>query len=83
MVLKHDPRPDVAATCSPAPTSKRPTAPAANIVGYQPLFSAIGILRDGKLVSLLERRDIEARSPEMIVAELIRAFGQVCSRGIA
>jgi putative YphP/YqiW family bacilliredoxin len=34
----------------------------------------VGILRDGKLVYMLERRDIETRSAEMIAAELTQAF---------
>jgi hypothetical protein len=32
---------------------------------------------------MLERRDIETRSAEMIADELIRAFDEVCPAGIA
>ena len=42
--------------------------------GYPPSSPSVGILRDGKLVYMLERREIESRSAEMIAAELTRAF---------
>jgi hypothetical protein len=32
---------------------------------------------------MLERRDVESRSAEMIAAELIRAFDEVCPAPIA
>ena len=51
--------------------------------GFAPSSPSIGILRDGKLIYMLERRDIETRSAEMIAAELIRAFDAVCSAPIA
>ena len=45
---------------------------------YPPSSPSIGILRDGKLVYMLERRDIEIRNAEMIAAELTRAFDEHC-----
>jgi putative YphP/YqiW family bacilliredoxin len=45
--------------------------------GYPPSSPSIGILRDGKLVYMLERRDIESRSAEMIADELTRAFDRL------
>ena len=51
--------------------------------GYAPSSPSIGILRDGKLVYMLERRDIETRSAEMIAAELTAAFDRVCDSQVA
>ena len=51
--------------------------------GYAPSSPSIGVLRDGKLVYMMERRDIETRSAEMIAAELTAAFDRVCGAQIA
>ena len=48
--------------------------------GYPPSSPSIGILRDGKLVYMLERRDIENRSAEQIAALLTTAFDTYCAR---
>jgi putative YphP/YqiW family bacilliredoxin len=47
--------------------------------GYPPSSPSIGILRDGQLVYMMERRDIEVSSPEMIASALARAFEQHCA----
>jgi len=51
--------------------------------GYPPSSPSIGILRDGQLVYMMERRDIEMSSPEMIASALTRAFDQFCARQAA
>ena len=48
--------------------------------GYPPSSPSIGILRDGQLVYMMERRDIEMSSPEMIASALTRAFDQLCAK---
>jgi len=45
---------------------------------YPPSSPSIGLLRDGKLVYLLERRQIEGRDADQIAAELTAAFDQYC-----
>ena len=47
--------------------------------GYRPSSPSIGILRDGALVYMMERYQIEGRGPEQIAAELKRAFDEVCA----
>mgnify|MGYP000023425870 CR=1 FL=1 len=47
--------------------------------GYPPSSPSIGILRDGKLVYMMQRRDIEMRDAEMIANELKAAFEKVCT----
>ena len=46
--------------------------------GYPPSSPSIGILRDGKLVYMLERRNIETREAHAIAADLVNAFNQLC-----
>jgi putative YphP/YqiW family bacilliredoxin len=51
--------------------------------GYPPSSPSIGILRDGQLVYMMERRDIEVSSPEMIAAALAGAFEKCCVKAEA
>jgi putative YphP/YqiW family bacilliredoxin len=46
--------------------------------GYPPSSPSIGILRDGKLVHMLQRSDIEHRDSSDIANELKRAFDRFC-----
>src|SRR6185503_8385118 len=47
--------------------------------GYGPSSPSIGILKDGELVYIMERYQIEGRGPEDIASELKRAFEEVCA----
>jgi putative YphP/YqiW family bacilliredoxin len=48
--------------------------------GYAPSSPAIGLLKDGKLVKMFERKDLEGRHPLMIAQTLVDAFGEVCTK---
>jgi putative YphP/YqiW family bacilliredoxin len=48
--------------------------------GYQPSSPAIGILKDGKLLQMFERRDLEGRHPMTIAQTLIDAFNEHCAK---
>ena len=48
--------------------------------GYAPSSPSIGILKDGKLVQMFERRDLEGRPPAMIAQALSDAFANHCSK---
>ena len=45
---------------------------------YPPSSPSIALLRDGKLVFMMERRDIETKTAPMISAALVAAFDQHC-----
>ena len=79
MALKHTVKPDVVATVFAGGDVEATNRARGYFSGYAPSSPSIGILRDGKLVYMLERREIETRSAEMIAAELTRAFDRVCS----
>ena len=46
---------------------------------YPPSSPSIGLLQDGKLVFMMERRDIENRDAASIAARLTAAFDEHCS----
>jgi len=48
--------------------------------GYQPSSPAIGFIKDGKLVQMFERRDLEGRNPMVIAQSLIEAFDTHCTK---
>lgn len=51
--------------------------------GYPPSSPAIGILRDGELVYMMQRSDIETSDPRRIAESLTQAFNQFCSKTAA
>jgi putative YphP/YqiW family bacilliredoxin len=51
--------------------------------GYPPSSPSIGILRDGKLVYMMERRQIETREAAAIAADLTEAFDRLCATSAA
>ena len=48
--------------------------------GYMPSSPAIGFLKNGELVQLFERRDLEGRPPAVIAQALTEAFNTHCSK---
>ena len=83
MALEHQPRPDVVATVFAGGDVEATDRARGYFAGYAPSSPSIGILRNGKLVYMMERRDIETRSAEAIATELRAAFDRVCAPTIA
>lgn len=52
----------------------------AYLAPYPPSSPCIGLLKDGKVAAIIERRDIEGRSPAEIAEALKAAFDKFCSR---
>lgn len=50
--------------------------------GNPPTSPAIAILRDGKLVYLMQRFVIENSTPQAIAEELSRAFNELCAQAV-
>ncbi|MBI1740319.1 MAG: BrxA/BrxB family bacilliredoxin, partial [Candidatus Koribacter versatilis] len=55
----------------------------AYFTGYPPSSPSIGILRDGKLVYMMQRSQIETREAHAITADLKAAFDQHCAAATA
>jgi putative YphP/YqiW family bacilliredoxin len=51
--------------------------------GHPPTSPAIAILRDGKLVYLMQRFVIEQATAQQIAGELVRAFDEFCAKTMA
>ena len=48
--------------------------------GYAPSSPSIGFLKDGKLIQMFERRDLEGRPPFVIAEALVGAFNDHCGK---
>src|SRR3954462_5581431 len=48
--------------------------------GYMPSSPSIGFLKNGELVGMFERRDLEGRPPQVIAQALAEAFEKHCSK---
>jgi putative YphP/YqiW family bacilliredoxin len=48
--------------------------------GFAPSSPSIGFLKNGELVEMFERRDLEGRPPQMIAQALIEAFNKHCAK---
>lgn len=49
---------------------------------YQPSSPSMALLRDGEVVHFVHRHQIEGRSPQLIAADLIKAFDTHCSHSV-
>jgi putative YphP/YqiW family bacilliredoxin len=48
--------------------------------GYRPSSPSIALFRDGQIVKMIERYQIEGRHPEDLAQELKAAFNQFCTK---
>ena len=51
--------------------------------GYAPSSPSIGFIKNGELVQMFERRDLEGRPPQMIAEALLGAFQAHCGKSEA
>lgn len=77
--LKHSARPDRVATVFAGADIEATDRARSYFTGYGPSSPSIAILKDGKLVYMMERSQIEPRGPEQIADELKRAFDECCA----
>jgi putative YphP/YqiW family bacilliredoxin len=79
MALQHTRRPDLAATVFAGGDVDATDRAREYFAPYPPSSPAIGLMRDGKLLFMLERRDIENRDAASIAARLTAAFDEHCA----
>jgi putative YphP/YqiW family bacilliredoxin len=77
--LQHQNRPDVLATVFAGADVDATDRARQYFTGYAPSSPSLGLLRDGKLLYMMERSQIESRSADMIADELTRAFDRFCT----
>ncbi len=79
LALQNDVKPDRVATVFAGADIEATERARSYFTGYQPSSPSIALLRDGKLVYILERYQIEGQGPEQIARELKAAFDQHCA----
>ena len=77
--LQSDPRPDRAVTVFAGADIEATAAARAHFAPYPPSSPQIALFKDGELVYMLERHQIENKYAEEIAGELAEAFGKYCT----
>jgi len=77
--LQHSARPDALFTVFAGQDSEATARARSYFTGYGPSSPSIALLRDGKLVYMLERHDIEGRDSFAIADDLTSAFDRFCA----
>lgn len=79
LALQHPVKPDVAATVFAGADIEATDRARGYFTGFAPSSPSVAILRDGKLVYLLERRHIENQTAEAIAFLLTDVFDRECA----
>jgi putative YphP/YqiW family bacilliredoxin len=80
MALTHGTLPDQSITVFAGQDREATERARSYFAGQPPTSPAIGILRDGKLVYLMQRYIIESSTAPQIAGELARAFDEICTK---
>ena len=83
IALQHQPRPDRVVTVF-AGADVDATARAREFLApYPPSSPSVALIRDGRVVFMMERRDIEHRDAASIAQQLTTAFAEHCATATA
>lgn len=84
MALQHsETKPDRAITVFAGADIDATETAREKFTGYMPSSPSIGFLKNGELVEMFERRDLEGRPPQVIAQALIEAFNKHCTKAEA
>lgn len=78
LALQHDRRPDVIATVFAGADIEATARAREYLLPYPPSSPSVALLQNGKVVYMLERRDIENRDAAAIATMLKSAFDEYC-----
>ena len=78
LALRHAAKPDRVATVFAGCDIDATDRARAHFTGYAPSSPSIGLFRNGALVYMLERHQIENRDAQSIASELTKAFDTFC-----
>ncbi len=76
--LQHSVRPDRVATVFAGADIEATEKARGYFTGYEPSSPSVALLKDGQIVYMLERRQIEGRDATQVAQELTTAFDQHC-----
>jgi putative YphP/YqiW family bacilliredoxin len=83
MALRNSSKPDVLTTVFAGQDPDATDRARSYFTGYRPSSPSIALMRDGKIVYMLERHQIESRDSLSIAADLIGAFDKFCAPATA
>lgn len=83
MALDHDVKPDRMITVFAGNDREATQRAREYFVGYRPSSPAIALLKDGQVVKMFERHQIEGREAHDLAADLTAAFDQHCAPATA
>ena len=78
LALEHATKPAALTTVFAGQDTAATTRARSYFTGYPPSSPQIALLKDGKLVYMLERHQIEGRTADAIAHDLVAAFDQYC-----
>jgi putative YphP/YqiW family bacilliredoxin len=81
--MQHGTRPEKSITVFAGQDREATEKARSYFTGFPPSSPSIGILRDGKLVYMMERHQIETRDAGAIAADLTAAFDKFCAKTTA
>jgi putative YphP/YqiW family bacilliredoxin len=79
MALQHSIKPDHIYSVFAGQHKEATERARSYFTGYPPSSPSIAILRDGQLVYMLERSQIESREAPAIAADLVNMFDKLCA----
>ena len=78
MALSHEPKPDHLTTVFAGQDVDATERARGYFTGYPPSSPQIALMKDGKIVFMLERWQIEGRPADAIAEDLVEAFEEHC-----
>lgn len=82
LALRHSVKPDAVGTVFAGGDIEATDRARHYFTGYPPSSPSVAILRDGQLLYMMERWQIENQNAEAIARELTTAFGRLCQPGV-
>lgn len=83
MALQNSTKPDHAYSVFAGQDTEATERARSYFTGWPPSSPSVAILRDGQLVYLMPRRDIESREAPAIAADLKAAFEKFCAKPVS
>ena len=83
MALEHAVKPEKMITVFAGNDAEATARAREYFTGFRPSSPSIALLRDGEVVKMLERWQIEGREPHDVARELVAAFDQFCTKATA
>jgi putative YphP/YqiW family bacilliredoxin len=83
LALRHETTPDRTTTVFAGQDLDATAQARRHFHGYPPSSPAIGLVKDGDLVFMMERHQIEGRDADEIADDLVAAFDRYCGNPVA